>query len=129
MAELRQFRCRCPAACVDLETYRNNHIESIEDWGEQMDKDEFVTEREPAIVKMIRDEPFARRRVELRDKKIAAGWVPRPPPQPSTKPKPICKKCTVVDGKVVASACINKKCTFNHGCMDRRAHIRMAQTC
>lgn len=119
--------CRCEKLCSNYDDYFANHVDNISSWGEQVEMDERVSDNRQDIEKMLRDEPFARRRRAERDRKIAAGYVPKPPqPRPAEKgPKPVCRKCIVdSNGKIIANNCCNKKCTFNHGPFDRRENVK-----
>lgn len=124
MATATAFRCNCMVPCEDWDDYILNHVSSIRSWGDQVDMSENVQSHEEQIKKMIRDEPYARHRYAERARKMANGWVPKPT-QPASKPKPFCRYVTVVNGRVVSDeGCFNKKCTFSHGHLDRRPHIR-----
>ena len=114
------YICRCDKLCSSYDEYFRNHVESLTSWAEQMDRADAVNAIRSPIEKMLSDEVFARRR-----RAAKAGRVPVPPPPAQTTPKRFCKHCVVVDDKVVANRCCNKKCTFNHGKFDRRDHIRM----
>lgn len=125
---MAEYICRCDTLCPSYEEYIAKHVDNIPNWGDRMEKEEFVSDNRSSIERMLRDEPFARRRRTEKERKIAAGYVPKPPPQPRSVekgPKPICRKCVVnSNGKIIASTCSNKKCTFNHGPFDRRESVK-----
>lgn len=124
MATATALRCDCKVPCANIDEYMDNHVSSIQSWSDQTEVEEMVLANEGQVRKMIRDEPYARHRVAVRARKLASGWVPRPT-QPASKPKPFCRYCKVVDGRVVSDeGCFNNKCTFSHGHLDRRPHIR-----
>lgn len=87
------------------------------------DADEFVVANRFAIEEMLRGEVHARRRRAAKAAKIAAGYVPRAQPR-RVDPKPICRKCEVINNVVVKSNCCNPRCTFTHGKFDKREYIR-----
>lgn len=118
------YTCRCEKVCANYDEYVQNHVLTIPSWAEQMDKSEAVEQLRSDVEQMLRGEPYARVRRAMKAEKIASGYVPKPQPR-CAGPKPICNKCVVdVHGKITSSNCFNKKCTFNHGPFDRRAHVR-----
>lgn len=122
---MASYICKCDKLCANYDEYYANHVRTLSSWGDQMEAHDAVEQKQQDIVKMLRDEPFARRRRAEKARRIAAGYVPKP--QLKCKgPKPVCNKCVVVDGKIVESKCCNPKCTFLHGKFDRREHVRQA---
>lgn len=122
---MASFICKCEKLCKSYDDYCTHHIDTIASWGERLDFQDEVESNKENIEKMLRDEPFARRRRAAKARMIAAGYVPKPQ-QKCTSAKPTCNKCVVVDGKIVASNCCNPKCTFLHGKFDNREHVRQA---
>lgn len=122
---MTSFVCKCEKLCANYDEFHANHVDTISSWGERIEVHDAAEQQRQKIEQMIRDEPFARRRRAEKARKIAAGYVPKPQPR-CEGPKPICNKCVVNDGKIVASNCCNPKCTFVHGKFDRRAEVRMA---
>jgi len=125
MAAMGKYRCNCEVPCMDIKTYKANHVETLSNWVDIMDLEELIETYPSAFLQMMKDEPCVRKRHATRQQKIQSGWVPQPPPPPNTN-KPFCNKCVVVNGQVIdASGCHNiRNCTFNHGRFDRRAHYR-----
>lgn len=122
---MASFICKCEKLCKNYAEFYANHVETISSWSEQVEVHDEAEQQKQKIEKMLRDEPFARRRRAEKARKVASGYVPKPQPR-CVGPKPICNKCVVVDGKIVASTCCNPKCSFVHGKFDKRANVRMA---
>lgn len=98
-----EFRCDCPTVCSTFDNYKNNHTAHYSSWADRMDAEDRYDDHRKLIEKMLKGEPYARKKRGIRP----PGYVPAVVVVPKTKraDKPLCNKGT---------SCCNKKCTFVH---------------
>lgn len=98
------FRCDCPVVCANFEEYKDNHSNMYEQWADRVDAVERYDEHREIVERMLKGEPYARKKRGIRP----AGYVPKTVvvvPKAKRPGKPLCNK---------GPSCCNKKCTFVH---------------
>jgi hypothetical protein len=121
--ETKPVTCNCAKICESVEEYVVNHVDTIHDWDDKITADNYASEYPEEVIKMLAGEPWARKRREEQAAKRAEGYVPKAT-APAYKKKAFCMECVVVNDVVVVNNCKNKKCSYNHGQLDRREWVR-----